>query len=434
MGLRHMFKKHVPIAATCLLLLAITSSVMAVEVELTLDNGKVIRGQLVSQNDKTVILKVVGIETRYERSTIKNYEEILSANQEYEQRRAKLKVDDLEGRYKLASWLYQEKKAYNLAEKELVSLQKDFPQDQRVPLLLKIVRNKRTLQTDDTTRPTTSTKPVVVTQPKVTPVTPTKPEKATDPGFTSPLVTPGTELLSEEQMDLLKIYEVNLNNRPRIIFKRNDLEDFITANVGKDPAVPNTRQERDNFLNRLEGYQQLALIFKVKARDFYDKARVLGDPEVFKEFKVIHRTYVMNRCATSDCHGGDKARGLFLFNRRPGATADQIVYTNFYILNSYTSSKGGQQYDMIDRTNPDRSLLLQFGLVPEDTVFPHPPVRGMQAAFLRGREDKQYEMISNWIKSLFNNPSPGNYGVDYRVPGSSVATPITDETTPAAKP
>ncbi|HAI14660.1 MAG TPA: hypothetical protein DCM28_23345 [Phycisphaerales bacterium] len=404
------------------MLVTATSSVMATQVQLTLKNGKVISGELVSQNSTTVILKVVGIETRYDRNTIDKFEEILTPTQEYENRRAKLKDDDLEGRYKLASWLYEEE-AYNQAEKELISLNKDFPQDTRVPLLLKIVRSKRRLKTDSGSNDrvvTTPTRPktVVTPAPKITTNNPPTKPSNNEPAYATPLVPEGTELLTQEQIDVLKVYEVNLNYRPRVVFKRSDLEEFLTKYVGKE-NIPSTRSQRDRFLNRLEGYQQLDIMFKVKAREFYSKAQIPKDPEVFKEFKTLHRTYILNRCATSECHGGDEARGIFLFNRRPGATPDQIVYTNFYILNNYSATKDGQQYDMIDRASPERSLLLQFGMMSQDTVFPHPPVRGLKPAFLRGAEDRQYNTIRRWIQSLFS-PTP-DYGIDYKV---SNTTPV----------
>jgi hypothetical protein len=195
--------------------------------------------------------------------------------------------------------------------------------------------------------------------------------------------------------------------------------------------VPQNKQDRDYFLNRLNGYQQLDVMFKARARDFYGKARVLGDPEVFKEFKIIHRTYILNRCATSDCHGGSEAHGIYLFNLRPGARPDDVVYTNFFILNSYTASKAGKRFDMIDREDPDRSLLLQFGMRPDDAVYPHPPVRKIQPAFLKGKEDRQYMVIRNWIQSLYS-PTP-DYGVDYKLPGTQ-STPLPAETLEPATP
>jgi hypothetical protein len=429
---RHLLCRIIPVLAIGLLW-AVPDSVSALDVQLTLNNDNVITGELVSKNSETVIVKVAGLETRYSLSNIKKYEEILTPVQEYQKKRAELKDDDLEGRYKLASWLYQEKKAYDLAEKELVSLKKDFPADQRVPLLLRIVRSKRTLQSDTSTKPvsTTPTKvtPVTPVKPKITqttPATPTRTPKANQSEYTNSLVVTPETALSEEQIDLIKVYEVNLNQSPRVIISRTDLEEFLKSNAGGE-GVPENKREKDRFL-RMEGYEQLAVIFRAKARDYYAKAKVLGDPDVFKEFKILHRTYIMNRCATTDCHGGDNARGIYLFNRRPGLTPDQIVYTNFYILNSYSATKGGTRYDMIDRVAPERSLLLQFGMNPEDAFFPHPPVRGMQAAFARGTEDRQYTVIQSWIQSLYS-PAP-DYGIDYKVPVSTGSTQPTEATPP----
>lgn len=429
MRIRQMFSRHYVVMAMGLLLL-LGHLVVAEEVQLTLNNGKVIHGELISQTSQTVLLNVVGVETRYKCSTIKQIKKILTPQQEYEAKRAQLKDDDLEGRYKLASWLYYEKKAYNLAEKELVSLKKAFPKDQRIPLLLKIVRNKKAFQNNDSARaPVKPVRPKSPIKASVTSSPTTTPKSNTAGGYTVALAPEPAELLTEDQINLLKVYEVNLSYRPNIRFKRKDLEDFLKANVGVTD-VPQNKAQRDYFLNRMEGYQQLDIIFKAKARRFYGKARVLGDPEVFKKFKTIHRTYIQNRCATSDCHGGKEARGIFLFNRRPGARPDDVVYTNFFILNQYVASKNGKQYDMIDRADPQRSLLLQFGMPPEDAVFPHPQVRGMQPAFRRGTEDRQYITILNWIRSLYS-PAP-DYGVTY---SPSAASPTdTPEPLTTTKP
>ena len=423
MWIRHMFSRHNR-ALAVLMLLMTCNMVMAVEAQITLNNGKVIRGEFVSKNKDTIILKVVGIDTRYDNANIKSFKRILTLDQEYQAKREQLKDDDLEGRYQLASWLYSEKKAYNQAEKELLSLQKMFPKDTRVPLLLKIVHNKQTLQGNDSAKARDKTTRIKTTPAKAPIKTRARPH-ATPAGKTyqSTVIPMPSELLTEDQINLLKVYEVNLNLEPKIIFKRTDLSDFLKSFIGMD-GVPQNKSDRNYFLNKLDGYQQLDVIFKAKAREFYSKARVLGDPQVFKAFKTIHRTYILNRCATSACHGGKEARGIFLFNRRPGAHPDDVVYTNFYILNSYAASKSGKQYDMIDRVAPDRSLLLQFGMRAEDSVFPHPPIRNMQPAFLKGQDDAQYRMIRNWIQSLYA-PTP-EYGINYAVPRSTkqVVSPV----------
>ena len=409
------FCKFKLILITATVLFFATGTLLAIDVELTLLNDKIIYGELVSENKQAVTLKIMGIETHYKRDQIKSIKKLLTLAEQYESKKAQLKEDDLEGRYKLASWLYN-KQAYDLAEKEILSLQKAFPKDNRIPLLLRLVKSKRTLIKANES--TSAVKPPAVSQ--QTPQTSTEQPADLPSRYTSKKVGEQNNLLTDEQINLIKVYEVNLSNKPNIRFKRQDLEDFLEAYQGQE-YVPDNRSRKNDFLNKKSGYQQLEVLFKTHARDFYSKATILGDPEAFKNFKIIHRTYILNRCATSACHGGENAQGIYLFNRRPGASADQIVYTNFYILNSYSASKSGTQYDMIDRSETDRSLLLQFGLPRDEAVFAHPPVRGMRPAFNRAKEDRQYKMVSDWIKSLYS-PAP-DYGIDYQLSGEKVTLP-----------
>lgn len=404
------FNKFKLILLAAVMLFLASGTLLAVDVELTLLNDKTIHGKLVSDNEKGVTLKIVGIETHFERDKIKSIKKLLTVAQQYESQKAQLKEDDLEGRYKLASWLYN-KQAYDLAEKEILSIQKAFPKDNRIPLLLRLVKNKRTLKAN---RPVTPAKPSVASQPRPKNNTKSKNDNL-QVATPSNIVGKQDDLLNDDQINLLKVYEINLKNKPNIRFKRKDLEDFLTAYQGEE-YVPNSRSKRNTFLNQKSGYQQLDLLFKTHARDFYGKAQILGHPEVFRNFRTIHRTYILNRCATTACHGGENAQGIFLFNRRPKASADQIVYTNFYILNAFSAGKSGVQYDMIDRVSSERSLLLQFGLPRDEANFPHPPVRGMKPAFNRGKNDRQYKLMNNWIQSLYS-PTP-DYGIDYQVIGT----------------
>ncbi len=419
--------KHPHFTASRFIVLAMLASLWlitpaeATTVELKMTNGRVIRGSLVSESPQVVTISIAGIHSRFDRAKIQSIKRFDSVAQEYKKQRDALENDDLEGRYKLVSWLYYKKQAYTLAIKELQSLKADFPDDPRIPLLLKVVKNKQSLQATPASKaPTVSRK-----QPTPKKVF-TKPTKTitSKPNSTSRVKQKfTTPLLSDEQINLLKVWEVNFSNRPRIVFKPKDLRDFLEQYAGQD-KVPSTTRSKKQFLNQLKGYQQLRVLFDAKARDYYPKAKIVKDPEVFQQFKAIHRKYILNRCATNDCHGNPEAPGIVLFNKASGRHPAPLAYTNFYILSQYKTTRNGKIFDMIDRESPERSLLLQFGLATGDAEFPHPSVRSRTGpAPFKGKNDLFYRQIHGWISSLLS-PAP-DYGIDYEVPQNTPpSTPI----------
>jgi hypothetical protein len=84
---------------------------------------------------------------------------------------------------------------------------------------------------------------------------------------------------------------------------------------------------------------------------------------------------------------------------------------------------------MIDRQQPDRSMLLQYALPGAIAEYDHPDVPGYKPAF-RGQNDPRYRQVLDWLGKTLKAQDP-NYGIDYVVPGStSSATQPTS--TPAA--
>ncbi len=91
------------------------------------------------------------------------------------------------------------------------------------------------------------------------------------------------------------------------------------------------------------------------------------------------------------------------------------MYTNFYILHKYANKDGR----MIDRTKPEESLLLQYGLPREMTNTPHPDVPGWRPRFT-SKSDRLYEQYRAFIDSLWQ-PTP-DYGITYTPPGQAGRT------------
>ena len=160
-----------------------------------------------------------------------------------------------------------------------------------------------------------------------------------------------------------------------------------------------------------------------------DDIIIKTDPRFMIEFRSRIWPIVAKHCAAAQCHGGDKPKGgLKLFNI-PGKN-EKVDYTNFLILDMFAS--GGKR--MLDRDHSDLSLLLQYGLPPEQSRFDH-PVK-ITPPF-RSRKDPVYRRVLSWINSL-SGPLHPNYRTTYKPPfklktAAGGLPPLPPETTQPAK-
>jgi hypothetical protein len=217
-------------------------------------------------------------------------------------------------------------------------------------------------------------------------------------------------LLTEEQVNLIKVFEIDLSDPPKMVIDRKVVEELLRR-YSDSVYIPSTREGREEIL-RWAPEKVLALMFQVRARDLYGEVRVIGQPKSMKRFRDhVHARWLMNNAATTKCHGGTGAGGLQLTNRKP--RSDASVYTNFLILDRYRMGSGESLIDYDDAAN---SVLLQMGLPRDDSAFPHPEVRGWRAVF-RSRDARGYQQAVEWIESMYR-PRP-DYPIEYEAPGGS---------------
>ncbi|MEM9019183.1 MAG: hypothetical protein AAGC44_01360 [Planctomycetota bacterium] len=214
-------------------------------------------------------------------------------------------------------------------------------------------------------------------------------------------------LLNEDQVNHIKIYEVDLSTRPRITIEDEVLEEFLREFASND-NVPKGRADQREFM-RAEGYVQLAKFFEVRARDYYGKALMRGEPDSMRAWHRIHDGYIAEYFRPFFAVG--QVEELALFERTRDRTRDRVSYTNFYILTQIRV--GG--VPMIDRDRPEESLILQWGLPREDAKFPAPEVPNWEPYF-RNTEDQRYQLVVEWIKTLIIANRNTDYGITYRVP------------------
>jgi len=152
--------------------------------------------------------------------------------------------------------------------------------------------------------------------------------------------------------------------------------------------------------------------------------QILSDPPALFQYRRQIQPFLIANCATSGCHGGPT--GAAKFHLVTPAESELAGYTNFYILQNYTKAVkadssvfGKGDLRMIDRQQPERSILLQYALPGAIAEYDHPDVPGYRPA-VRGLNDPRYHQILDWIGSSLKAEDP-NYGIDYPVQGSTSA-------------
>lgn len=241
------------------------------------------------------------------------------------------------------------------------------------------------------------------------------------PAFASP-VAPDTapqarqsqddkpKLLTDDDIELLKVYEVDLNptsgKPPRITIPGSALKQFLKE-YREDDRIPRGKDQKA-FL-KSDGHKQLALLFELRARNYYKHVRVRTPIESLREWDSLHSQYIQGYFQPH--FGAGKVPGVYLIPK--GRDEKRIAMTNFYILTQ--TRLGGTP--MIDRDTPEDSLLLQWGLPREDGIakFAAPDVEGWKPYF-KDKEDARFKEMVQWIESLVRENQGSTYGIKYDRP------------------
>jgi hypothetical protein len=365
------------------------------EVMIVLKSGQRVTGVLTSVDDKKLVVRISGINAEFRVMDVERYEFLAPLMERYRDLRAAV-GNDPQQIVQLAEWL-RERGKYELALSEVDRALEINPEHSAS------LRLKLELESQILLRAQAKTAPKPAVNPRDIPgggeAPPRKPNAAEFPMF------------SQSQVDLMKVYEVDLAERPRVIIPREVMERAMTDHAGH-PLSPITQEGREAVL-RKSPVEQLDLIFRLQARDLYSQVQVLDMPGSIRRFREdVWGTWLMNSCATTMCHGGTDAGRLVLATRRPNH--DLTVFTNLYILQKYKTKEGRP---LIDWENPEQSVLFQMGLPREDSQFPHPnaPVGatgrdGWKRAF-RDTDEKMFRRSVEWAASMYR-PRP-DYGIPY---------------------
>lgn len=358
------------------------------EVVVVFRDGRRMNGEFVSHDGKMLVVEVSGVEVELGAASYRELLVLESARVRYE-RMSGLVGDDARKRMNLAEWC-RRREMYAEALGEVDRVLEIDPYFEGAEKLKKLIVQEAALKRVQGTGKN---------------VKPDQEEHAEE--FTRRPLPGDFPLLTDEQINLIKVFELDIEDPPDLAIDRDVVEELL-RDYSDSALIPSTREGREEIL-RWESARVLDLMFRVRARDLYGKVRVLGPPRSMKKFRDhVHSRWLMNNAATTKCHGGTGAGRFQLTNRKP--RSDGSVYTNFLIIDRYETESG---QPLIDYDDPAGSVLLQMGLPRDDSAYPHPEVRGWRAVF-RSRDSRGYRQAVEWIESMYR-PRP-DYGIEYTPP------------------
>lgn len=375
------------------------------EVILHMRDGSVFQGILVTKTETTITLEIVGVPAAFSSADVDRLRELPPVIDRYREMRAGVPEADVEKRIQLIRWLADRRQLeVAVAEAELL-----LARNPKSLAAKKAVEDLQ-LELELTTKP--ADKPNVSTS---------EPDKSPS---ASRLAVKDFPLLTAEQINLIKVFELDLSAEPNVIIPR-DLVKKLLDEYASNPLIPASREGKDEILKQ-PAVRTLDLMFRLKARDYYDKVKVIDQPEPMRKFRDdVHRVTVLNGCATSECHGGTEGGRLILSAYRPNA--DPTLYTNFYILQKFRTKAGDP---LINWDQPEKSLLLQLALPRDISRFRHPIVerngKDIWRPSLSGPDDRRFQAAVDWIKAMYR-PRP-DYTVEYEPLKPFVAPPPSKKT------
>lgn len=361
------------------------------EVLIEFRNGDRIEGKYIRAEQGAYFVQVSAVEVRMPAADVERLTVLDTAMERYERMRKQIRDDDADRLVVLADWL-QRRRMFPEARAELeraLSVEPNHPEGNR---LLAVVEQLEAL---DTRRGSGRDKEIERQREEANRF-PERPKPSEFP------------LLNPDEINLLKVYEVDLRDPPSLTIPR-EVAERLLIEYSDHPLVPEERSAREALLRRPSS-EILDLMFRLRARDFYGRVQVTDQPRSMRLFRDnVHAGWLVTSCASTACHGGSDSGRLQLFNYRP--TAEASVYTNFLILDRFRTRQGEA---LIDYEEPERSLLLQMALPAPDVRTPHPQVPGWRPVF-RNRESRRYVQSLEWIRSMYR-PRP-DYPIEYEAPG-----------------
>ncbi len=205
-------------------------------------------------------------------------------------------------------------------------------------------------------------------------------------------------LLGPKAINRIRLAEFmvdDMADRPRVRISSPVLDEFVQE-LQRSPSMTPENLER---FRRSGNDDKLRWIIKVLDGRYADRIDMTSDPANIATFRQKIWPILSRSCASPACHGGPDGGSLrFILPATNGA----VGMTNFYVASRCESDDGS----LIDRRQPEASLLLQYGLDSQAASLKHPvPVPPIFA----GKDDAKYRIVLEWIRGL-RTPAP-DYGI-----------------------
>ena len=291
------------------------------------------------------------------------------ANDEFNLRLKNLDPGDIDGHYQLAVWC-KEQEAYKLLERQARYVLRLNPDHEPARLLLDLAKRKLAAAGED---------------------------GSSAAGAGGGSVRELGRVLDDDEIQILRRWELEKDPPERVSVKlRNDvLRRFFDQAAGSPGfGYDDTREDRAKFF-KLPRSEQAADILLYGSEAMRQDVEIVRDPARFAVFKRKVLPVILDSCATASCHGTNGDGGWRIYSDKLQTT--QLVYTNYLILHEFES--GTER--LINRDNPDQSLLLRYGLGVsaggQDAGSEH-PVK-IDPAFKDAR-DRRYIEMRDWLHSL----------------------------------
>ncbi len=347
---------------------------------ISLRDGTTLRATIISDEYEGVTYEIAQVPNLLKREHVLSVTLLPSIEDQLEKLKLTIPKDDVTRRLQLARWLMQEGRP-DLAVVELEQLATDSPSHDAVASLLAVAR--RANEARQAVAPTV--------------------EGSAGTAPSNPYLG---RLLTPEEVNLIRVFEVDLNDPPRLSIDPSTVRDLLTQ-YSTSKFVPAEEADRERLV-RADSVEVLRLMFALKAREFYPRVKVVNDPTSMRLFaRNVYTRWLIPNCATSRCHGGTDAGDFFLHGAN--ANDDQVRTTNLLTL----LRKEIDGAPLVDFGSPRDSLVIQYGLPRHLARTPHPAVKGWTPALGRAA-DRMAAEAEMWIRSMYQ-PRP-DYTVDWEPP------------------
>ncbi|MCY2928120.1 MAG: hypothetical protein NTV86_01235 [Planctomycetota bacterium] len=357
---------------------------------LVLKDGSTVTGD-VSETAGGYLVKSKYGSREISRDDVAKVTDVMSFSEEYKQKLAGIDAKSADDHVKVGQWAY-DRNQLSVAEKEVreaLDIDKDHAKAKKLLELLTAGTGTGSVG----------------------------PKEGTTGPDEPPAVKPG-EIALAGPGDIQKIRLSELTsdeNQLPIVFSNDVVKRFLKTPLGKEIADDAKALQRFQALTPAARAVRIrdAVAGTADAADILKDVAVKSDPRVIVRMREKVWTRVALRCGSRECHGGAKLNGVIRLVNRPDAGA-AAAYTNFILLDGMVGKTGDR---LIDRNEPERSLLLQYGLPndlpPKDGQLRHAKVKGWLPLY-KNTGDGAYQDVLRWISSL--RKDRGDLSLDYTAP------------------